>query len=137
MTGMIFSALIWPMLMIICTLFATLIYGVRDIEDKIKYKITHTGMAMIVISTKIKQGRQNYLDPPPSFCKIPNILLEPYFRIEAEFKVYSSPLIYRHLCLYDVYLVVTRRPANPRRASVTPSFNLRQPWRHNTLMTTG
>ena len=113
MTGIIFSALLWPVLMITCKLFATLIYGVRDIEDKIEYQITHTEMAMIVISTKIKQGRQNYLDPPPSFCKIPNILLELYFRIEAEFKVYSSPLIYRHLCLYDVYLVVTRRPTNP------------------------
>ena len=38
--------------MITCKLFATLIYGVRDIEDKMKYKITQTGMAMIVISTK-------------------------------------------------------------------------------------
>ena len=68
---------------------------------------------MPLISTNIKQGHQNYLDTPPLFCKIPNVLLELYFRIEAEFKVYSSPLIYRHLCLCDVYLVVTNRPTNP------------------------
>ena len=74
------------MLVITCKLFATLIYGVRDIEDKMRYKITQTGMAMIVISTKIKQGHQNYLDAPPDFARFPTLYLSHILELKQSSK---------------------------------------------------
>ena len=79
--------------MITCKLFATLIYGVRDIEDKMKYKITQTGMAMIVISTKIKQGHQNY-----RFARFSKFYLNYILELKQSSK-YTAHLSYIDICV--------------------------------------
>ena len=97
--------------MITCKLFATLIYGARDIEDKMKCKITQTGMVMIVISTKIKQGHQIYLDLPPRFVKFPTNYLRHILELNQSSK-YTAHLSYIDICvsMTCIWLLQTDQP---------------------------